>query len=195
MNKKENSWGDLFREISTQTIILIAAGIISSPILFIYRNYIGDQFIKIHHILNDPFNTNAYVLIAVFFLGIAIFWTLNMLKSYTGKSYRDYKKDKFLGVYWIWEYNTLGDVKQNSLQPICPKCNTKMNLLDNSGYLGFPEVIDTLQTEIFCKNSDCDYHNVNNHPFLIFETKLESQIRDEVCSKIDKNLRDMGLKI
>ncbi|GEM_PF-6242988 len=178
---------EYFRDLSINVIaIVIATIILSSSVILFFWSSLKSFLVSIISSLNSTVNIPFYLTVVIFLIGISVPICISYLLKYFKKSYRDYKFAEFYGIKWSWSYRGDGRIRIDSLTPVCPECNSKMSWLNSRPNKG--EVL------IFCKNDDCKYGLMKeNADYITINTYRD--IREHMRIKIDKFLRDKGLRL
>lgn len=151
--------------------------------------FFRDQLFILFEVISKPIALPVYLIWVVFFLGAGLHYLWYRIHQRRQKTYKDYQKDEFWGIIWKWEYEPRKEVYKDSIEAICPDCNSKMVIYD------FKNEDNGTYTSVDCKSDDCIYSSYKNeeHDFE-FAGGKEILFR-KVATKVDKNLRNMGLKL
>ncbi|MFH5832744.1 hypothetical protein [Halalkalibaculum sp. DA384] len=177
---KEKSFRERIREkVTVELLVKVIIGIVSvSGIGWFWS------------LFNTEYSIPLYVPIGSFLLGMGVVYGYRKIKEFSQESHKDYRKDEFWGVIWKWDYDTRKNVSNPSIQPICPECNSAMWTFPNNHPAKKPE------TAFVCSNDECELslRGEGDEPCITKDGTTEG-IYGQLSSKVDKNLRDMGLKL
>lgn len=185
---------DIINNLTAQAIWVVSITLFATVSGGVYfKKTINNIFWYIFYKLSEPVVLELGYIIGIFLIGLGLPFLYSFFKDkyFNSEEYTSYKQVRsmnILGIDWTWGYKAGREVDERTIQPICPECKGKLDMIQVSGG---EETKYKYQTIFRCLTDNCDFANIENE-YTIGKGKLA--VIKTVCSEVDRFLRKNDLK-